>query len=196
MMVGHPGGSRASERGMGWTRRLKACGLPLVALILLLGNPLLSWAHSDPFAPVAIDQSIQHSCQAPTSSLPPTQVIAGAIPWALVAFTFVVLLAGVMAPGRRQCRRAALCGLVLVLGTFALGTAVHAVHHLDEPQKAAECSVFSASQHVTGTLAEPGAVQIPMFASEGTASGACEAPTFTPRFQSAQPRAPPSSPAS
>ena len=190
-MVGHPGESQAGGRGMIWTRHVRAWGMPIVALVLLLANPLLTWAHSDASAPVAVEQSLQHSCEAPTSSLPPTQAMAGTIPWALVAFTCAVVLAGVMAHGRRQWRRVALCGLVLVLGTFTFGTAVHAVHHLDEPQKAAECPVFSASQHVTGTLAEACAEQIPMFASEGPASGAGQAPTFTPCFQPAQPRAPP-----
>jgi uncharacterized membrane protein (GlpM family) len=157
------------RRGMSWVGRLDVWALPIVALVVLLGSPLLAWAHSDPLA----------------------QSMAGAIPWAPAAFMLTMLMAVAGAHGLRQWRRVVIAGLVLILGTFAFGTAVHAVHHLTEPQNAAECPVFSASQHITGTLAEPSALHVPVVASGGTSSGACEAPTFTPCFQPAQPRAPP-----
>ena len=190
-MIAHRVGPWAGGRGMSWLGRLDVWALPIVALVLLLGNPLLAWAHSDPLAPVSIEQSLQHSCQGPVPQLPTAQSVAGAIPWAPAAFMLAMLMAVAVGHGLRQWRRVIIAGLVLILGTFAFGTAVHAVHHLTEPQKAAECPVFSASQHITGTLAEPSALHVPVVASGGTSSGACEAPTFTPCFQPAQPRAPP-----
>jgi hypothetical protein len=195
-MIAHRVGSWAGGRGMSWVERPVVWALPIVALILLLGSPLLAGAHSESLAPTSIDQSLQHSCQGPVPQLPTAQSVAGAIPWAPAAFMLAMLVAGAVAHGLRQWRRVVIAGLVLILGTFAFGTAVHAVHHLSEPQKAAECPVFFASQHVTGTLAEPSALHVLMDASGGTSSGACEAPTLTPCFQPAQPRAPPSSLAS
>jgi hypothetical protein len=190
-MSAHHVGPWAGGRGMSRVGRLDVWALSIVALILLLGSPLLAWAHSDPLAPASIDQSLPHSCQGPVPQLPIAQSVAGAIPWGPAAFMLAMLVAGVVAHGLRQWRRVVIAGLVLILGTFAFGTAVHAVHHLTEPQKAAECPVFSASQHITGTLAEPSALHVPMVASGGTSSGACEVLTFTPCFQPAQPRAPP-----
>jgi hypothetical protein len=106
-----------------------------------------------------------------------------------------VLMAVVMARSMRQSSRVAIFGLVLALSTFTFGTAVHSVHHLSEPQKAAECPVFSASQHISGTLAEPGTLYVPMLAIAAAFPGTCDAPTSTPYYRPAQPRAPPTSPA-
>jgi hypothetical protein len=178
---------------MSWTRRFKELAPSIIVFILLLGSPLLAWAHSDPLGPVSIDQSSQHLCQAPSSQLLTVQFIVDAVPWVPLALLLSMLITMAMARGMRQWRRMAIFGLVLVLGTFAFGTAVHSVHHLSEPQRAAECPVFSASQHLTGTLVEPGDLYVPVLASAAAFSAACEAPTFTPCFQPAQPRAPPSS---
>jgi hypothetical protein len=105
------------------------------------------------------------------------------------------LIAVTMAQGVREWRQIAMFGLILVLGTFTFGIAIHSVHHLSEPQKAAECPVFSASQHVTGALIEPGDLYTPALAITRTSPGDGDAPTFARHFQPDQPRAPPSSPA-
>jgi hypothetical protein len=181
---------------MSWARRFGVRASAILVVVLVLGSPLLAWAHSDPLAPVSIDQPSQHPCQGPAMQLSIADSMVGALPWAPLAFMLSGLVAVAMARGLRQWRRAAMFGLVLVLGTFAFGTAVHSVHHLSEPLKAAECPVFSASQHITGTLADPGDLYVPIFALTRTSPSACEAPTFSSCFQPAQPRAPPAFPAS
>jgi hypothetical protein len=177
---------------MSWARRFGVRAPSILVFFLLLSNPLLAWAHSDPLEPASIDQAAQHLCQGPSLQLSTTQSIVGAVPWVPVAFLLSMLIAVTMVHGMRQCRRMAIFGLVLVLSTFTFGTAVHSVHHLSEPQKAAECPVFSASQHLSGTLAEPGDLYVPMLAIAVAFPGTCEAPTFTPYYRPAQPRAPPS----
>jgi hypothetical protein len=83
-------------------------------------------------------------------------------------------------------------GLVLVLGTFTFGIAVHAVHHLSEPEKAAECLVFSVSQHVSGTLDEPCDVHAPGLAVTIASPDNLDVPTFILHYRFDLPRAPPS----
>jgi hypothetical protein len=119
--------------------------------------------------------------------------MVGAVPWIPLVFIGAVLIAVTVARHRPQWRRVAVFALVIVVSSFTFATAVHSVHHLSEPQKAAECPVFSASQHVTGTLAEPSALFVPPIAITTTSAGACEAPAAIVCFQPAQPRAPPAS---
>ena len=75
------------------------------------------------------------------------------MPGGPLTFMLFVLMAVAMTQGVWRWRRTTALGLALVLGIFTLGIAVHSVHHLLEPEKAAECLVFSASQHLSGTLA-------------------------------------------
>jgi hypothetical protein len=180
---------------MSWVRRsdVRAASI-IVFLLLLLGNPLLAGAHSDPFAPGSIAPPSQHLCQGSSLQVPMARSPLAALPWVSLTFLLSVLIAVAVVHGMRQWRRVVVFGLVLMLATFTFGTAVHSVHHLSEPQKAAECPVFSASQHISGTLAEPGALYVPMLAIAAAFPGTCEAPTFTLCFQPAQPRAPPLSP--
>lgn len=163
----------------------------LVVVGILLGSPLFAWAHNNAFSPASIDQPSQHACQSPPLR-PPTDVSAmPAVPWFPLICMAFILIAVFMSQGMRQWRRVAMFGLVLVLGTFTFGTAIHSVHHLSEPQKAAECPVFSASQHVTGTLADQGELCVPILAIAGAPHGMDDAPSFTPYFRPARPRAPP-----
>jgi hypothetical protein len=108
-----------------------------------------------------------------------------------LAFVLFAVVAVSMAHGLRRWRRATAFGLVLVLSIFILGMAVHSVHHLADPAKAAECLVFLASQHVSGTLAEPSDVFAPVLAISTAASGPSDAPTLALSFRPALPRAPP-----
>ena len=179
---------------MSWARRFDARALSIMVFILLLGKPLLVWAHGDPLTPVSIEQPLQHLCQGPSLQLPTVQSRVGAVPSVPLVFLLSMLIAVAMVRGMRQWRGMAIFGLVLVLGTFTFGTAVHSVHHLSEPQKAAECPVFSASQHVSGTLSAAGDLYAPFLATAAAFPDTCEVPTFTLCFQPAQPRAPPSSP--
>jgi hypothetical protein len=163
----------------------------LVVVGLLLGSPLSAWAHSNPFPPVSVDQPSQHECQSPPMQLPTDSSEVPAVPWFPLICMAFVLIAVVMTQGMRRWGRVAMFGLVLALGTFTFGTAIHSVHHLSEPQKAAECPVFSASQHVTGTLAEHCDLYAPTLAITRAPHDMYDAPPFTPCFQPAQPRAPP-----
>lgn len=180
---------------MSWVRRLGVWAPSIVIFVLLLGSPFLAWAHSDPSAPASIDWPCQPSCQGLGLPLPIAQSVVDPLPWVPLAFILSALMAGAIAQSLRQGRRAASFALVLVLTTFTFGTAVHSVHHLSEPKKATECLVFSASQHISGTLAEPGDLFVPMLMVTETFPGACEAPTFTLYFRPDQPRAPPLFPA-
>ena len=50
-------------------------------------------------------------------------------------------------------RQAVVLSLGLLVGSFGLESAIHSVHHLSDPQAAATCVLFSASQHAPGTCA-------------------------------------------
>lgn len=163
----------------------------LVVVGLLLGSPLFARAHNDPCTPVSLDQPFQHACQSPPGQLPADSFATSAGPWFPLICMAFALIAVVMPQGMRQWRSVAMFGLVFGLSTFIFGTAIHSVHHLSEPQKAAECPVFSASQHVTGTLAEKCELHLPIRAITATPDGMDDAPPFLPCFQPAQPRAPP-----
>jgi hypothetical protein len=102
-----------------------------------------------------------------------------------------VLMAVAMAQGLWRWRRTTALGLALVLGIFTLGIAVHSVHHLLEPDKAAECLVFSASQHMPGTLAALCDAHAPVLAVTAASPGDDDGPSLTLRFRSDLPRAPP-----
>jgi hypothetical protein len=102
-----------------------------------------------------------------------------------------VLMAVALARVAWRWRRTAALGFALVLGMFSLGIAVHSVHHLLEPGKAAECLVFSASQHMSGTLAELCDVQAPVLVVTTASPGHDDGPILTHRFRSDLPRAPP-----
>jgi hypothetical protein len=158
---------------------------------LLLGSPSLSWAHVDPPATLALDQIPSDESQASDSQLPSTHPISPAIAGTPPSFMLFALLAVTMAQVMWRWRRAAALALILALGVFTLGTAIHSVHHLSEPAKAAECPVFAAAQHVPGSLAEPGDLYAPGLGHTETSCNDSEVPTFTPYYRPAQPRAPP-----
>jgi predicted membrane protein len=90
-------------------------------------------------------------------------------------------------------RRVTALGLVLVLGTFTFVLAIHAVHHLGKPERAAECLVFTASQHVAGTLAEPLDLGTPSASDDGALFIPDDIPVATLFYRPAQQRAPPAS---
>jgi hypothetical protein len=83
-------------------------------------------------------------------------------------------------------------GLVLVLGIFTFGIAIHSAHHLWEPEKAGTCLMFSASQHVSGTLAEPRDTHVLAWSVPTPSPGMHDVPTFSPGCRIDLPRAHPS----
>jgi hypothetical protein len=92
----------------------------------------------------------------------------------------------------RRWHRITAIGLVLVLGVFTFGIAVHSVHHLLEPGKAAECLVFSASQHASGTLCDLCDVFVPGPTVTAVSLDHPDVPAFILRCRCDLPRAPPS----
>jgi hypothetical protein len=138
-----------------------------------------------------IDQPAQYECQSPPLQFPTDSSAMPAVPWFPLICMAFVLMAVVMSRDMWPWRRVTAFGLVVMLGAFTFGTAIHSVHHLSEPQKAVECPVFSASQHVTGALAEQCDLYVPIHAIRGAPHGIDDAPPFTPYFQPARPRAPP-----
>jgi hypothetical protein len=118
--------------------------------------------------------------------------MALAVPGVPLTGILYMLMAVATAHGVWRWRRMTALGLVLVMGTFTFGIAVHAVHHLSEPEKAAECLVFSLSQHVSGTLDEPCDVHAPGLAVTTASPDNPDVPTFILRRGSDLPRAPPS----
>ncbi len=108
-----------------------------------------------------------------------------------MAFPLFGLVALAIALAVWGCRRTAALVLACILGLFALSIAVHSVHHLSEPIRAAECPVFSAAQHVSGTLADPCDLYAPGFTITVAFSHHDAGPSFTPDCRPSQPRAPP-----
>jgi hypothetical protein len=63
--------------------------------------------------------------------------------------------------GCRSRGRVIALGLSLVLGVFTLETAVHSVHHLADPETAANCPVLSGSQYLSWGEAQAAAADAP-----------------------------------
>jgi hypothetical protein len=70
---------------------------------------------------------------------------------AVLLGVLLLAVAGVaVAACRRRGRRAAILSLGLLVGLFSVELAVHSVHHFWDPQGAASCPLFLASQHADG----------------------------------------------
>jgi hypothetical protein len=67
-------------------------------------------------------------------------------PWILA--TAMLALAGVI----HRSRRLAALASVLFLVVFVAESSVHSVHHLTDPQGAAQCQALSLAQHVHGSI--------------------------------------------
>ena len=174
------------------TGRLRAWVPLAVVLAVLLGSSLRTWAHGDVPSTLPVDQPSGHIGQALQPRFPVAQPTLPAMPGGPLTFMLFVLMAVAMAQGVWRWRRTTALGLALVLGIFTLGIAVHSVHHLLEPEKAAECLVFSASQHMSGTLAALCGIQAPVLAVTTASPDNPDVPTFILRCGSDLPRAPPS----
>jgi hypothetical protein len=190
----HHVGLSDGECGRQRTANTRIATTLLIIAAFWLGSPLLTWAHLDQPSPYSWDQPWQQMWQVMEPSRPPALAASLAMIEAPLAFVIFAVVAVGMAHGLWRWRRATALGLVLVLGTFILGMAVHSVHHLSDPAKAAECLVFLASQHASGTLAEPSDVFAPMLTISTAASGPSDAPPLALSFRPALPRAPPSFP--
>jgi hypothetical protein len=171
---------------------LRIGGILAVVLAILLGTSLQIWAHNDLSSTLPPTVASRHECQAPQPWIPVAPPMSPAAPGTPLTVILFVLMAVAMAQGVwRWCRTTAL-GLVLALGTFTFGTAVHAVHHLSEPGKASECLVFSASQQVSGTLDEPSDIRASGLSVTTASPDNPDVPTLILHCGSDLPRAPPS----
>jgi hypothetical protein len=182
----------AEARGRGWAEHLRAWVMLAVVLGVILGSPLQTWAHSDLSSALLLTDASQHECQSPQPGLPAAQPTSPVVPEAPLTVILFVLMAVALAQAVWRWRRTTALGLVLVLGIFTFGIAVHSVHHLLEPGKAADCLVFSASQHVSGALAEACDVHEPGLAVTTASPANSDVPAFILRCGSDLPRAPPS----
>jgi hypothetical protein len=185
-------GPLAEARARGWAVHLCAWVTLAVGLAVILASPLQTWAHSDPALTLPSADAPQQECQAPQPGLPaahPTSSAMRGAPLTIILFIFMTVA---MVQGVWRWRRTTALGLVLALGTFTFGLAVHSVHHLSEPEKAAGCLVFSASQHVSGTLVEPCDVHVPRPAVTTASPDNPDVPAFILGCRSDLPRAPPS----
>jgi hypothetical protein len=191
MRIACHAGPSAKARARGWAEYLRLWVPRAVVLAVLLGCLLQTWAHSDLAPTLSSADASQHACQVPHPRLPATQHSSPAPPGVPLTVILFLLTVIAMAQGAWRWRRTTALGLVLVLGIFTFGIAVHSVHHLLEPGKSAECLVFSASQHVSGTLAEPCDVHAPGLAVPTATHEDPDVPASILRNRSDLPRAPP-----
>ena len=97
---------------------------------------------------------------------------------------------GFGATGRRG-RQAAVLSLGLLVGLFGLESAIHSVHHLSDPQAAATCVLFSASQHAPGTCAATPDAGAPTWTAQPSATFDAEPIRPLQAFRAHESRAPP-----
>ena len=177
---------------MKWAGNLRIWVGYAIVLAIMLGSSLPAWSHNEPTVILPPMEASPHECQALQPWFPVAQSTSPAMPEAPLTIVLFALMAIAAAHGLRRWRRTTALGLVLALSTFTFGTAVHAVHHLSDPGKAAECLVFSASQHASGTLDEPCDIRAPGVAVTTAFPANPEVPTFILRCGADLPRAPPS----
>jgi hypothetical protein len=177
---------------MKWAGNLRSWGSYAIVLAIILGSSVPAWAHNEPAVALPPIEASPHECSGPQPWLPAAQPTSSSTPEAHLAILLFVLTAVATAHALGCWRRTAALGLVLVLCTFTFGTAVHAVHHLSDPGKTAECLVFSASQQISGTLDKPCDLRAPGVAVTTDFPTGREAPSFTHRCRVDLPRAPPS----
>jgi hypothetical protein len=190
-----PVGFAVDRRVMRRRGGLRVCLTLVASLALLLGVPLLAWAHVEAPASLPSSPPAHPDVLVADPGLPSAQPMSPALLAALLTFMFCGLMAIALARNRRRWRRGVALGLALALGVFTFGVAIHAVHHLSESEKAAACPVFTASQHVTGAPTDACDLYGPALAVGEPSIGGFDAPTLTLYFRPAQPRAPPSCPA-
>jgi len=125
-----------------------------VVLWFLLVGPGLAWGHPAPagtFDVRGIPVPLPSAATDLSSSPPPAPGPSSPSPLPVATFLLAALALGAVLWRRKKA--AAVC-LVLTLGFFAFETALHSVHHLADPQKGAQCQIFSTSQHVSGATTE------------------------------------------
>jgi len=107
----------------------------------------------------------------------------------------IVLLAaigvGIVAAGRCRRRRPAILALGLLVGLLGVESAVHSTHHFSDPQGAASCALFSASQHDDGTGGAEATTAAPIWTAQPAPPRATAGIPSLQAFRSHEGRAPP-----
>jgi hypothetical protein len=111
-------------------------GLSLTLLFAVTATA--SWAHDGPHPPVLVTGSGADPISEP-----------GGAP----VLPLLVALAAATALGASRRRRLALSVVVLLL-VLEFETGLHAVHHLGEPARAAECATAVATAQLSGSLVD------------------------------------------
>src|SRR5262249_57716163 len=81
--------------------------------------------------------------------------------------------------------------LALLVGVFGLEAAVHSVHHLADPQSAASCPLYAASQHTQSDTATTPLSGVPTWTSEPSVALDLRPLVPLPAFSAHEGRAPP-----
>ena len=164
----------------------------LIVLILLVACPGRSWGHSGAASGHGVSQDSTPGTQVPAHAVPqPQPPPLSAQPLLLLVPLLFLTAFGLWKIGWRW-REAAALSLTLLLGLFAFQTGFHAVHHLSNPQTAAQCPVFSASQHITGVPAGTSNLFVPTLAPDPTPTVSTRSTIPARFFRPDQGRAPPS----
>lgn len=172
-------------------------GAFFLALTLVLAGPQLSWGHpvSSHTAPPPLETVHEPAAPDPAPLVPllpfPQADPGPAYPSPLSVALFFLTAFG-LAGAAWRWRKAAALSFALVLGFFAFQTAFHSVHHLSDPQKGAQCPVFSASQHVIGDSPSVVALEIVPVDSISLVSGSANSLLPDLPLRPDQGRAPPS----
>jgi len=181
------GGARAQRCGEHLLRRVALAFI----LAFLLGGPVLSWAHVEAPSTFSLNPSSHHD----VPLVDPWGLPTEALPSTLLETSLLLMLCGLLALAlawrRRRWRRATALALALGLGVFTFGVAVHAVHHLAEPEKAAECPVYFASQHIPCAPVDTCDGCVPGVVVAGPVESCIVGPVLPSYLHLAQPRAPP-----
>ena len=167
--------------------------LALVILGICLAYPVVAWGHIDPASTAPPPENWPIPSAASLPWLPSSQPITHATHPSMFSSGFLLLATLAFAGVLWRRRRVTALGLVLILGTFTFVLAIHAVHHLGEPEQAAKCLVYAVSQHVVGTLAETLDLGTRSASDEGALFIPDDTPVPTLFYRPAQQRAPPAS---
>ena len=145
----------------------RAC-VPLAAMLLVAGLGI---------TPAHAGGGAGHSHHEPSAALIATLLLAASA-------------LGIAVAGR--CRRpAAILTLGLLVGLFGVESAVHSVHHFADPQGAASCALFAASQHDDNAGGAGAITEVPTWTVEPSPPPAIAPIGSLQAFRSHEGRAPP-----
>jgi hypothetical protein len=134
-------------------RALVVSGVAL--LLVLLGGPSLAAAHSRmPAAGTALPALALDG----PHGVPPSASPAPALAWVLGALGIWTAITG--ARWLRRPRRLAVA-LSVSLAVFAVETALHSAHHLNDPKQAEQCAAYTASLQLSALEASAATPELP-----------------------------------